>query len=87
MNNNERLEGKVVKLLNAREVVINLGRNSGVKCGMYFDVMDKDLENIVDPDTGEELGSIDRVKKTLKVTEVGEKYQYCLLWNCIIDER
>ncbi|GAC17398.1 hypothetical protein GARC_0416 [Paraglaciecola arctica BSs20135] len=40
---------------------------------MYFDVMDLNGEDITDPDTGEVLGSIERPKVRVKVTQVQEK--------------
>lgn len=73
MNSRKPLEGKVIKILNAREIVINLGSQDGVNYGMYFDVLDNDLENICDPETNENLGSIKRSKITLLVAAIGEK--------------
>jgi len=69
----KELRGKVVKLLTSREVVINLGEKDGVKKGMIFAVLDPNGIDIVDPDTGESLGSIERVKVKLKITQVGER--------------
>ncbi|MCC6923315.1 MAG: hypothetical protein IT525_09705 [Nitrosomonas sp.] len=40
---------------------------------MYFDVMDPKGEDIRDPDTGEVLGSIERPKVRVKVTQVQER--------------
>jgi hypothetical protein len=66
----EILRGKVAKILNSRELVINIGSDHGVCEGMYFDVLDSKGENITDPDTGEVLGSIDRPKLSVKVSRV-----------------
>jgi hypothetical protein len=68
-----RIRGKVARILNSREIVINLGISNGVREGMYFDVMDPSGEDITDPDTGEILGSIERPKVRVKVTQVHEK--------------
>lgn len=69
----EPLKGKVAKILNSRELVINVGLVQGVQLGMIFEVLDPKGENIVDPDSGEVLGSIDRPKVKVKVTKVFEK--------------
>ena len=65
--------GKVARVLNTREVALNLGMNDGVEVGMYFDILDAKSENIRDPDTGERLGSIRRSKVRVSVTRVQEK--------------
>ena len=69
----EQICGKVARILNSREIVINVGAEDSVKLDMYFDVMDSKGENIRDPDTGEILGSIDRPKVRVKVISVFEK--------------
>ena len=63
-------KGKVAKILNKRELVINIGSDISVEEGMLFDVMDKDLLSIKDPDTGEDLGSISRPKIRVKAVIV-----------------
>ena len=68
----EPIRGKVAKVLNAREVAINLGSAQGVRPGMYFDVVARH-EDIVDPDTRESLGAIERPKTRVKITWVQEK--------------
>ena len=66
------IRGKVARDLNSREVAINLGSEQGVRPGMYFDVVAR-YEDIVDPDTKESLGSIERPKIRVKITWVQEK--------------
>lgn len=66
----EPLTGKVAKVLNSRELAINIGKTRGVEVGMLFEVLDTKGENIADPETGEILGSIDRPKVRVKVTRV-----------------
>jgi len=73
MSETKPMRGKVAKILNTRELVINLGANQGVVIGMRFDVLDQKEENIKDPDTGDTLGSIERPKVTVKVTRVLER--------------
>lgn len=69
----DMIRGKVARVLNSREVAINIGRNHGVVLGMFFDIMDRVYEDIKDPDTNELLGSIGRPKVRVKITRVEEK--------------
>jgi hypothetical protein len=70
---NAPIRGKVARILNSRELAINVGTNDGVVTGMYFDVLDPKGEDITDPDTGEILGSIDRPKVRVQVVKVHER--------------
>ena len=67
----EPIRGKVARVLNPREVAINVGATNGVAVGMYFDIVGR--EDIKDPDTEEVLGSLDRPKVRVQVTEVKER--------------
>lgn len=73
MSTKEPIKGKVAQILNSRELVINCGSEDGVKIGMYFDVLDPKGQEIKDPDTNEVLGSIERPKVRLKISQVREK--------------
>ena len=66
----EKIRGRVAKILNARELLINRGSADGVEVGMRFAVLDPEAENVKDPDTGDSLGSIFRPKVSVEVTEV-----------------
>jgi hypothetical protein len=67
------LRGKVARVLNDRELVINLGVKQGVIEGMLFDIQSQDEIDIMDPDTNELLGSTGRAKVRVRVTHVQEK--------------
>jgi hypothetical protein len=67
------IHGRVARILNSRELVINRGGESGVRVGMRFAVLDTTGEGITDPDTGEELGSVLRPKVQLEVTQVSDR--------------
>ncbi len=69
----EPIRGKIARILNKREIAINLGLAKGVTVGMYFDVIDANGENIEDPDTGEVLGSINIPKVRVRVKHAEEK--------------
>jgi hypothetical protein len=73
MTEKKNICGKVARILNSRELVINCGTNLGVEIGMYFDVLDQKGEDIRDPDTNEVLGSIERPKVRVKVNKVQKK--------------
>ena len=67
------IEGKVAKILNRRELVINRGTDDGVKQGMKFEVID-DFYEILDPDTNDSLGTFKRVKIRVKADEVHPRF-------------
>ena len=69
------IEGKVAAVLNDRELVINKGETSGVKPGMIFGVLEK--RDIKDPDTGEELGSVEIVRIRVKAVDIKPKMSIC----------
>ena len=69
----EPIRGKVARVLNGQEIVINAGIVDGVTVGMDFNVMDTNGEDIRDPDTDEVLGSIERPKVRVRVIHAQEK--------------
>ena len=54
------IEGKVAQVLNAQELIINVGRNGGVVEGMKFAVLAETPLAVKDPDSGALLGEVDR---------------------------
>jgi hypothetical protein len=66
----EPITGKVARVLNTRELVINRGSAHGVKRGTVFEVLDPDGSDIPDPDSGEIIGSVFRPKVRVRVTDV-----------------
>ena len=67
------IHGKVARILNSREVALNIGSESGVELNMYFDIMDRDVTDVLDPDTGAVLGSVQLTKVRVKVIRLEEK--------------
>lgn len=67
------ITGKVARILNDRDIALNIGGDQGVSVGMFFDVLDTSGEEIRDPENNELLGSVDRVKVRVKVTRVQDK--------------
>lgn len=68
--NEGRIRGKVARLLNARELALNIGSDQGVVPGMRFAVLNPRGEDITDPDTGETLGSVEVQKVLIEATRV-----------------
>ncbi len=72
-----KLAGRVASILNAKELVINIGANQGVFPGMKFAVMAEAPVSVTDPETGEVLDIIDREKVRVEAVEVREKISIC----------
>jgi len=70
---NGPIRGKVARILNSRELVLNIGSENGVTVGMKFEVLEPKGEEIKDPDTGEVLGSLSRPKVLVRVKSVQER--------------
>lgn len=70
---NEPIRGRVARILNSREIVLNVGSMNGIVVGMKFDVLDPKGEEIIDPETGEVLGSLSRPKVRVKVKTVQDR--------------
>ena len=64
------IRGKVARVLNSRELALNIGSEHGVRKGMLFDVIDPKGEDIVDPDTGDIIGSLERPKVRVRIISV-----------------
>ena len=64
---------KIAKILNTKQVVINAGSNDGLKEGDHLEIIDKfGTDPVIDPDTGESLGTLDLPKGELIVSKNGE---------------
>ena len=61
------IRGKVARILNSREVALNVGASDGVEDGMQFDILARELHDIRDPDTDEVIGSVNRPKVRVQV--------------------
>ena len=78
------IEGKIAKILNTRELVINRGLDHGVVPDMEFAVMEPHL-SIVDPDTDELLGSLEREKIRVRVFEAHPKFSLARTYETFQD--
>lgn len=66
------IEGKVAKIIDDTDVVVNVGEEDGVERDMEFIVYEVG-EVIEDPDTGEALGNVEHVKARVKPKHIQEK--------------
>ena len=71
--NTEPIRGKVARILNSRELALNIGSRHGVEVDMVFEVFDASEEDIMDPDTGMTIGSVYRPKVRVRVLEVQDR--------------
>lgn len=66
----ERIRGKVAAILSKRELVLNVGRDDGVEIGTRFVILNNKGVDVLDPDTGEILGTVEVPKTIVKVVRV-----------------
>lgn len=64
--------GKVIKIFSETSLLVNLGKNDGVKRGDRFAVIERGGEE-KDPDSGESLGELELVKAELIAVDVQER--------------
>ncbi len=64
----------MIKIINSKKLVINVGSDDGIKEGDYFKIIDKiSKESIIDPETGENLGNLTVYKGEVEATIVYSK--------------
>lgn len=68
-----RISGKVARIVNNKSVVLNRGTDQGIKIGNYIGILDSSLQNVVDPDTEDNLGNIRAFKIALRVEQVSKR--------------
>ena len=67
------IRGKVARILNVRELALNVGQQDGTSVGMLFDILDPTGYEIKDPDTGEVIGSVNEPKVRVRIKLVQDK--------------
>ncbi|OFI46718.1 hypothetical protein BG262_02665 [Floricoccus penangensis] len=68
---------KIAKIINDYSFVITAGADNGIELGDKFKIIQPDEFNIVDPDTGESLGSYDLDKGTIIAKKIYDKFTIC----------
>ncbi len=69
----EVLKGKIIKILDNKRVIVNLGYNDSVKKDMRF-IIYAEGEDIKDPETNKFLGKREIVKHKIKATHIQENF-------------
>lgn len=67
---------KVVKIINEYEIVINAGRDHGISRNEQLEIFVPG-EVVIDPDTNENLGTLDFIKAYLNVKDAFPKMSVC----------
>lgn len=68
-----RIKGKIIRIIDPRTVIIDLGKKDGVTSSSMFSIL-ADAEPVIHPDTGEELGRVPVVKAKVKSSQVYDKF-------------
>lgn len=66
-------ETKIISIPSETTLLIKGGTDEGINKGDEFRIISRGLE-IIDPDTGDSLGTYDHIKATLEVTQVYPKF-------------
>lgn len=72
----ELIKLKIVKIIDEYKVVVNGGSAQGIKSGDILEVFEPG-EQVVDPDTGASLGTLDLIKAKLRVVDLFEQMCVC----------
>lgn len=65
--------GVVAEIVSDQEVILNRGSEHGLKAGDFFAILDPKASSVRDPETGESLGGIRKVKIVVRATDVAPK--------------
>ncbi|MGA3462833.1 hypothetical protein [Lactiplantibacillus plantarum] len=69
---------KVAKIIDDTTLVINAGENKGIEVGNSFQIIGKfGTEPVIDPDTKENLGTLDDIKGTVIAKKVYPNMTVC----------
>lgn len=63
----------VVRVLNAREVVVSGGADAGLSADTLLRILGK-TEDLIDPVTGENLGTLKATKALVRIYDVAQRY-------------
>ena len=71
--NKKTIKGKIIRILDERTAIINLGTRDGVKEYSFFQILGEP-EAVIDPFTKKELGKVTVLKAKLKTSQVYDKF-------------
>lgn len=69
-------EYRVIKIIDDKTIVINVGENNGVKSGNKFQIYAVG-EHVIDPETNEDLGTLNTVKEVVSAIDVFPNMTIC----------
>ena len=72
-----QIEGKIVKILDECQIVINKGCRDGVIVNSSFVIFSISSEEINDPETGENLGKLEIVKGYVNAFHIQDRVTIC----------
>jgi len=72
-NPSRSIRGKVAEVVSDRELILNKGAVDGVIEGDYFKVLNPNTMNVVDPETGEQLGGFNVIKIVVVAIQVADR--------------
>lgn len=67
------MEARIVKVLSDSKITINKGRYDGVKKGSMYLIYSLDPDDVIDPETGENLGKIEIPKGYARVIHIQDR--------------
>lgn len=67
---------KVIEILNSKELMINYGSSQGAKKGREVRISIKG-EPVIDPDTKEQIGTLDIIKGELEIYQTYPNFSIC----------
>ena len=69
----ERIKGRIIRILDTKTLVINLGRENGIENNSFFYILGEP-EPVSDPVTNEVLGTVNVTKAKVKASQVFDKF-------------
>jgi len=73
----KQIEGKIVKILDERRIVINKGCRDGVIANTAFVIFSVSTEEVKDPETQENLGKLELVKGYVDAFHIQDRITIC----------
>ena len=67
------INGKIIRIIDTKTVIINLGTNDGITNESYFNILGEP-EEIIDPFSNSILGSVNVVKAKVKTSQAYDKF-------------
>ena len=68
-----KTKGRIIRILDTKTVIINLGSEHGVNGTSIFHIL-AEPEDVIDPKTNEVLGSVKVTKGRVRASQVSEKF-------------